>query len=72
MKALCWLNLGCRGDVIREEWIERGGAGRHTHLVRFYECRYCQETWATITSPDPRESRYSRPDKFSIGPEVIA
>ena len=61
MRLLCVMHGGCWGDVIREEWLVPDMTHRTVRLLRFHECRYCHKTWATMTSPEVEETRYSEP-----------
>jgi len=71
MRLACWLTGGCQWVVLKEEWIDKTQERPYSQLVRFYECRCCKDTKATLTSPDDGESLFSVPNEFNKK-EVIA
>lgn len=68
MRALCLISGGCKWEVIREEWIEKAKDRPYSLLVRFCQCKYCNDTRATLTSPKDTESFFCIPDKFCTVP----
>jgi hypothetical protein len=60
--------MGCRWQQIGEDlWIPGRITKRpYPMLVRFYECLWCKDTKATLTSPDPGESCVSIPGHTSM------
>ena len=64
MRLTCFLkNLGCRWEPIQEDiWLDLDLKYKLPRLLRFEQCPYCKTTRATITSPEPEETRYSSPN----------
>ena len=64
MRILCLISGGCHFQTLREEWLPPDKHYQYSRLYRVDECPWCHDTRATITSPEPDETRTTLPRRF--------
>ncbi len=62
----CILGKCEKSRILRQEWLPADADHATVRLLRFNECPHCHATRATITSPEPEETRFSEPTYWMV------
>lgn len=62
----CSTNKCEKTVIIHHELLKPDAQHQYTRLYRIYECPHCRKTRATITSPEPEETRFSEPAYWMV------
>ena len=74
MRILCYLSGGCRfTDKVHEELLPATKSHEYVRLYEIRRCKWCGDTHAVITSPEPEEVRNTFPRRYLDNgrPEVV-
>ena len=64
MRIKCFLQGGCRFEETKVETLAPDTEHKTTRLLTFSKCPWCLDTRATITSPEPDETRCTLPRRW--------
>ena len=64
MRFKCLIQGGCRFEETKAEVLAPDKEHKTTRILIFSQCPWCLDTRATITSPEPGETRCTLPRRW--------